>query len=109
MAQRKEKNVKIQKKKKHPFKKFVSLFAILIACFLTYNAVQELVTTFQLKQEIKQTNKELAKLKEEDSELKERKKNLEDPDYVKRYARGKYMVTKNEDGEQVFKLPSKEE
>ena len=41
-------------------------------------------------------------------ELIEKKKNLENPEYLLRYARGKYLVTKD-DGEQVFKLPEEKE
>ncbi|MEG1638176.1 MAG: septum formation initiator family protein, partial [Erysipelotrichaceae bacterium] len=61
------------------------------------------------KKEIADSEAELNKLNKENGELTKTKKNLEDPEYVKRYARGKYMVTKGEDGEQVFKLPSKAE
>ncbi|MEG0290141.1 MAG: septum formation initiator family protein [Erysipelotrichaceae bacterium] len=97
-----------KKRKRHPFKKFLSLVMFTVACFLTYNVVMELTTTVQLKRDIADNEAELSKLNKESGELSKTKKNLEDPEYVKRYARGKYMVTKGADGEQVFKLPSKE-
>ena len=47
----------------------------------------------------------ISSLESQQKDLKKRKENLEDPEYVKRYARGKFMVSKP--GEQIFKLPSK--
>lgn len=98
-----------QKKKRHPLKKFFSLVIFTVACALTYNAGQEIVMTMQLKKEIADNEAELSKLNSERGELDEKKKNLEDPEYVRRYARSNFMVTKDQDGEQVFKLPQKDE
>lgn len=44
-------------------------------------------------------------LENQKDDLSKEKQNLENPEYVKRFARGKYMVSKP--GEQVFKLPAK--
>lgn len=94
-----------RKRKKHPLRTFFSLLAIFIACFLIYMAGDDLITTFRLKQEISNNEELIGSLEEQKSSLSQEKTNLEDPDYVKRYARGKYMVSKP--GEQVFKLPSR--
>ena len=94
-----------KKRKKHPFRTFFSFLAIFIACFLIYMAGDDLLTTFRLKQEISSNEELIGNLEEQKNSLSQEKTNLEDPDYVKRYARGKFMVSKP--GEQVFKLPSK--
>ena len=46
---------------------------------------------------------EAGKLSSQKKELSAQKEKLKDPEYVKRYARGKFLVIKK--GEQVFKLP----
>lgn len=79
---------KDKKKKRNKLKTFLSLAAIFIACFLIYAASSDLMMTMKLK-----------------DDLSKEKQNLENPEYVKRFARGKYMVSKP--GEQVFKLPAK--
>ncbi|WP_347337975.1 septum formation initiator family protein [Copranaerobaculum intestinale] len=99
---------KTAKKKRRPLKVMMSTLAFAIACLLTYDSLKEVFTTIQLKQNIEASEQELAQIKKDTKELKTEKKNLEDPDYVLRYARGKFMVTKKVDGEQVFKLPSKD-
>ncbi len=79
------------KKKKNKLKTFLSLAAIFIACFLIYAASSDLMMTMKLKDEITSSEEMI--------------NSLENPEYVKRFARGKYMVSKP--GEQVFKLPAK--
>lgn len=93
------------KKKKHPIKTFFSLVVIFVACFLIYAASSDLMMTLKLKKEISSSEEMISTLESQKSELAKEKTNLEDPEYVKRFARGKYMVSKP--GEQVFKLPSK--
>lgn len=84
---------------------FFSIAVIFVACFLIISASQDVFMTFRLKQEITSTQKMVNDLENHKSSLTKQKANLENPDYVKRFARGKYMVSKP--GEQVFKLPSK--
>lgn len=95
-----------KKKKRHPLRVLTSLTMICIAGFLTYLAVQDVITTLNLKKQISTTQSELASLEKQKKELTEQKTNLEDPEYIKKYARGKFLVSK--DGEQVLKLPSKD-
>ncbi|MDE6476375.1 MAG: septum formation initiator family protein [Erysipelotrichaceae bacterium] len=102
-----EKRNQRKEKKRSPLKKMISVAVIMVACFLTYSAGEELMTTLQLHKDIQETQAEIDALKEKQAELETEKSNLEDPEYVKRYARGKYMLSK--DGEQVLKLPAKEE
>ena len=54
-------------------------------------------------QENERLSKELVTLKEKELELKIDVEKLQDPEYLERYAREKYLFTK--DGEIVLKLP----
>lgn len=96
---------KKNKKKKHPVRTFFSLIIVFVSCFLIYAAAEDFIVTLKLKKDISDSESAIAELEQQQSELTEEKKNLEDPEYVKRYARGKYMFSKP--GEQVFILPSK--
>lgn len=57
-------------------------------------------------QEKQQMDAELISLKEKEEELKVDVSRLEDPDYVARYAREKYMYSK--EGEIILRLPDEE-
>lgn len=103
---RKKKNVSVKpKRKKHPLRTFFSLAAIFVASFLIYMAADDFMTTIRLKNEISSNEEMISNLESQKEDLTQEVTNLNDPSYVKRYARGKYMVSKP--GEQVFKLPSK--
>ena len=93
------------KRKKHPLKTFFSLTVIFIACFLMYTAAQDVFMTIQLKKEISSSQKMVEDLESQKTSLSKEKENLENPEYVKRFVRGKFLVSKP--GEQVFILPSK--
>ncbi|MBR3116597.1 MAG: septum formation initiator family protein [Bacilli bacterium] len=63
-------------------------------------------TSYQLytkSKEKKQFEKELAELKDKEDELKATVSKLQDPDYVARYAREKYLYSK--DGEIIIRIP----
>lgn len=74
---------------------------------LIYGVVSELMTTVELKNQLSNVEKELAVIKEENSQLTSQREKLEDPGYVQNYARGNYMLSK--EGEQIFYLPSSED
>lgn len=95
------------KKKRHPIKNFFSILVIFIAFFLISAASSDLLVTLKLKKEISSSEEMISTLESQKSTLSKEKSNLEDPAYVKRFARGKFLVCKPE--EQVFKLPSKNE
>ncbi|WP_416326877.1 FtsB family cell division protein [[Eubacterium] hominis] len=102
-----EKNVTSKpKKKKHPIRTFFSLAAIIASCFLIYLAAEDFITTMNLRNEISESQASISTLQTEEGKLTDEIEKLNDPTYVQRYARGKYMVSKP--GEQVFKLPSKD-
>ena len=108
MASAKKSAASKQKKKQYrPMKKFISVFMFMIACFLTYMSAKELVTTIQLKQEIEETRQEIEALQEQQAILEDQKEKFSDEEYVKRYARGKYLLSK--EGETLYKLNDKED
>lgn len=85
----------------------VNTFLIALSAFFIFQIYQDVELSMQLKSEYKEAEQLLLTLEAQKETLSEEKLKLEDPAYVKRYARGKYMVTK--EGEQVFKLPSKDD
>ncbi len=102
IRKRRKANAK-RKRKKHPMKILISLLAIGVSCCLIYAASTDVIVMLNLKQEISANNSEINKLSSQKKELSAQKEKLKDPEYVKRYARGKFLVIKK--GEQVFKLP----
>lgn len=101
-----KKDVKRTKKKRHPIRTFFSLAAILASCFLIWMAGSDFINTMNLRKEISDSKASISTLQTQEEQLTDEKQKLNDPTYVQRYARGKYMVSKP--GEQVFKLPSKD-
>ena len=74
---------------------------VLGAIFLTIGSYW--VKIFDKYQEKKNLENEILALKEKEEELKVEVDRLEDPDYVARFAREKYMYSK--DGEIILRLP----
>lgn len=95
-----------KKKQYHPMKKFFSVFLVLIGGCFTYMSAKEIITTMQLRQEIQQTEAEIEALKTQQSKLEEQKEKFSDEEYVKRYARGRFLLSK--DGETLYKLNDQE-
>ena len=60
---------------------------------------------FDKYREKKQLEEELSYLQEKEDELKLDADKLQDPDYIARYAREKYLYSK--DGEFIIKIPEK--
>jgi len=65
-------------------------------------SIQEIITTVQLRQEIQDTQQSIEDLKTQQAKLEEQKQKFSDEEYVKRYARGKYLLSKK--GETLYKL-----
>ena len=72
-----------------------------ISGYFLYHCALDVLTTFQLKEQIAQNKSQISELEDEQTALQEQKEKLQDPEYLKYMVRGKYLVTK--DGEQVFK------
>ena len=75
-----------------------------ISGYFLHHCALDVLTTFQLKEQIAQNKSQISELEDEQTALQEQKEKLQDPEYLKYMVRGKYLVTK--DGEQVFKLPT---
>lgn len=98
----------MKSKKKYRFKYtslFLSIIFLALAVVLFLPVINEVITTFQLKQSISEVKTKLKKLEAENTQLTSLKAKLQDEEYVISYARGVYMLSK--DGEKIFYLPSK--
>lgn len=97
------------KKKVAKFKYRLCLFmpaclVIMIAIFVSVGSYW--VQIAEKYQEKNRLEEEIVVLKEKEEELKVDVERLEDPDYVARYAREKYMYSK--EGEIILRLPEDE-
>lgn len=81
----------------------ISIVYLVLGFFLLETVIKtgyELYTKSKEKREFKE---ELSILKEKEEELKGQVNKLQDPDYIARYAREKYLYSK--DGEYILKIP----
>lgn len=86
----------------------VRIFVFLPICLVVLGAVFVAIGNYWVKilakyQEKSILEQEIIALKEKEEELKVEVDRLEDPDYVARFAREKYMYSK--DGEIILRLP----
>lgn len=77
---------------------------MIVSGFLIFSIGKEVLVTVNLTQDLQVLENQLKSIEDETRDLQERKEKLEDPNYIKSYARGEYSITK--EGEQVFRLPS---
>ncbi|MEA5026879.1 hypothetical protein SDC9_105059 [bioreactor metagenome] len=96
--------IKRVKPKRKPMSIVVSIVLLAGAGYFLYQAGTEIWSTYQLTKELQTAQSLLDEIQSENQYLTEQKEKLEDPEYVKSYARGTYMLSK--DGEQIFYLPS---
>ena len=82
---------------------FLGVGSLLIIIAMTFTIGRYWVEIFDKYQEKKRLEEELAQLKEKEDELRLDADKLQDPDYVARYAREKYLYSK--DGEFIIKIP----
>ncbi len=82
---------------------FVSIFTIGIIVAILYNVFSVWNKILELKNQKNFLTKELAKMQDEEQYLKGEVEKLKDPDYIARYAREKYLFSK--DGEFTIKIP----
>lgn len=71
--------------------------------YLSYNFFSNINKIMEIKKEKHLLNDKLDGLQDKESELNSDIKRLEDPEYVARYAREKYMYSK--DGELIIRIP----
>ena len=96
---------KLNKKAKTRIFLFFIIFGSIIGS-LSYSFFSNVSKIIEIKNEKKALNDKIASLKEEQEKLNLDLKKLEDPEYVARYAREKYMYSK--DGEIIIRLPDDE-
>jgi cell division protein DivIC len=82
---------------------FVSIFTIGIMTAILYNVFTVWNKILELKSQKDFLTKELTNMEDEESYLKGEVEKLKDPDYIARYAREKYLFSKN--GEFTIKIP----
>lgn len=97
-------NSKVKKSRNKKRKRLVLLGGISIAIiiFTTYTTGKYWVQIYDKYQENKQLDKKLAKLKKKEEALKVDVGKMQDADYVARYAREKYLYSK--DGEFILSI-----
>ncbi len=82
---------------------FISIFII---CAVTFTIGKYWIEIFDKYKEKKVLDQELTSLKEKEEELKVDADKLQNPDYVARYAREKYLYSKP--GEYILQIPEEE-
>lgn len=89
------------KKKRRLF--FLGVSSIIIIIAMTFTIGKYWVEIYEKYKEKKQLEEKLMVLKEKEEKLKVDASKLQDPDYIARYAREKYLYSK--DGEFIIKIP----
>ena len=82
---------------------FLGLSSIVVIFTMTFTIGKYWIEIFDKYQEKKVLDEELTKLKEKEEELKVDANKLQNPDYVARYAREKYLYSK--EGEYILQIP----
>ena len=82
------------------------IFLSAMCLMLLFNIVQEISTTFKVKYDISQADKQSVELKEEHEKLKKEVYKLSDENYIQSYVSGTIFST--EKGTNVYILPDKE-
>ncbi|NLC05925.1 MAG: septum formation initiator family protein [Erysipelothrix sp.] len=80
-----------------------SLLLVLVSVFLIFDIAKEYIETLTLNSSLEEVSQQLINLQEENDLLIAQKEKLSDPEYVKNYARGQYMLSQED--EQIFRLP----
>ena len=82
---------------------FLGLTSIIVIVATTFTIGKYWIEIYDKYQEQKKLEKELISLKNKEKKLKMDANKLQDPDYIARYAREKYLYSK--DGEFILKIP----
>lgn len=82
---------------------FVFLIYIVLGVLLLDSLVKTSYQLYTKNKEKKKFQEELEVLKDTEDELKGQVNKLQDPDYIARYAREKYLYSK--DGEIIIRIP----
>lgn len=92
-------------KRKQAKRRFFIFFIsyVLIAGILIHNIGSSVIQIYEKNKEKKEFEIKLAELQEKEEELKGTVTKLQNPDYIARYAREKYLFSK--DGEIIIRIP----
>ena len=101
MAIRKKKSNSRKKARKRML--ILGLSSIIVIIVMTCTIGKYWLEIIDKYKEKKELEKELISLKEKEEKLKVDANKLQNPDYVARYAREKYLYSK--DGEYILKIP----
>ena len=82
---------------------FLGLGSILVIVVMCFTLGKYWIEIFDKYREKKELENELIALKEKEEELKVDANKLQNPDYIARYAREKYLYSK--DGEYILQIP----
>ena len=82
---------------------FLGLSSVIVIVATTFTIGKYWIEIYDKYQEKKQLEEELVSLKNKEKQLKVDANKLQDPDYIARYAREKYLYSK--DGEIILKIP----
>ena len=86
---------------------FISAFFIVLIYYLSFNLIDSLNKINSISKEKEELENRIASLVEEEKKLESDIQKLEDPTYIARYAREKYLYSK--DGELIIRFPDEEE
>jgi cell division protein DivIC len=101
------KNEKKQRKKlRGVVLNFITFIIFGVSLVLLYQVSLQIVETVNMTARLSSVQEQMSILESENDFLTEQKDKLNDPEYVKNYARFGYMLSK--EGEQIFYLPDKE-
>ena len=81
----------------------ISLIYLVLGFLLMQTVVKTAYELYTKTKEKREFQEELTLLKEKEDELKGQVNKLQDPDYIARYAREKYLYSK--DGEIIIRIP----
>ena len=93
---------KVSKKAKRRMFLFFIFFGLIIS-MLSYNLFSNFKSILEMKKEKVYLEEKIKELKDEEDKLNSDIKKLEDPTYIARYAREKYLYSK--DGELIIRIP----
>ncbi len=86
---------------------FVFVFFMLLISYLSYNLFVSINKIISINKEKKELEGRIVSLQEEEKKLQADIQKLEDPTYIARYAREKYLYSK--DGELIIRFDDEEE
>ena len=81
----------------------ISLIYLVLGFLLMETVIKTGYELYTKSKEKREFTEELSTLKEKEEELKGQVNKLQDPDYIARYAREKYLYSK--DGEIIIRIP----